>query len=112
MRDVRAVPASDGSVQKEPQVGERCGIGHVTGIQGIFHEQNDVAEVLFQLFFRDLNQKELFLGKRHGCRARNPWTTLEQRSLLFRDFGPRSHETHFAAQHVEELRQLVEFPPP
>jgi hypothetical protein len=32
VRDVRAVPASDGSVQKKPEVGERCGIRHVVGI--------------------------------------------------------------------------------
>jgi hypothetical protein len=77
----------------------------------MLQRQQDAAAVVLDPIGRDGGEQIFFLGKGEGGGTGDAGAAGQQSDLLFGDAGTRSDEAHVAAEDIEELGKLVEFPP-
>ena len=76
----------------------------------MFHGKHDLTVKVIEIIERNACEQHFLPGENMRGLARYPGSAEERRHLVIGELWPRANQAHIAAQHVEDLRKLVEFP--
>jgi hypothetical protein len=105
------VPSTEDALQDELEIGKEICSRHIFDVETPFDGKNDFAVVVLEMVRWDAVEACAFVSKGQRSGTGDSGATVENATLVFRQLGSCSHQTHVSQQNVEELRKFVQFQP-
>src|SRR3984957_7954027 len=101
--------AAIGGLVEQREITEESCFAHVVPIDFRFQGLDHAAVVCLKLIIRNILKHFFFTAKSKSCGPGKARPEGHMHHFQVRQLGPRSNQTHVAAQYVDQLRQLIEF---